>query len=38
MQILEAITVSPNLGEIRRRLHIARDQEWRRVCDLIESV
>jgi hypothetical protein len=38
MQILEAITVSPNLEEIRRRLHIARDQEWRRVCDLIESV
>jgi hypothetical protein len=38
MEILEAITVSPNPGEIRRRLHIARDQEWRRVCDLIESV
>jgi hypothetical protein len=38
MEILEAITVSPNLGEIRRSLHIARDREWRRVCDLIESV
>jgi hypothetical protein len=38
MEILETITVSPNHGEIRRRLRIARDQEWRRVCDLIESV
>jgi hypothetical protein len=38
MEILETITVSPNHGEILRRLRIARDQEWRRVCDLIESV
>jgi len=38
MEILETLTVSPNLTEIRRRLHIARDREWRRVCDLIESV
>jgi hypothetical protein len=38
MEILETITVSPDLREIRRRLRIARDQEWRRVCDLIESV
>jgi hypothetical protein len=38
MEILETLTVSPNLKEIRTRLHIARDQEWRRVRDLIESV
>jgi hypothetical protein len=37
-EILEAITVNPNLGEIRERLHITRDREWVRVCDLIEGV
>lgn len=38
MEILEAITVSPSLGEIRERLHITRNKEWERVCDLIERV
>jgi hypothetical protein len=38
MEILEAITISPDFGEIRRRLHITGDKEWRRVCDLVERV
>jgi hypothetical protein len=37
MEILETITIRPDFGEIRRRLHIKSDKEWRRARDLIES-
>ena len=37
MEILESITVNPDLEEIRERLHVTKDKEWRFVCDLIES-
>lgn len=38
MEILDAITITPDVEEIQRRLHVTKDGERHRVCGLIERV